>query len=190
MRRKTALVLMLLGAAPAAFASHGFRPGLWQVTGTFTGFFQGTSRGETCMRHLSHEAHAAATLGPATPVSGPMSIRVAHTSHSTTVRWHDRLSQGASLITDRGWYRFTQHGTSSGMRGLVVRSQTVNGKRSMLRETLLGHWVAVACPASLPAPVFVSSTLQSLNAQAANLQLQAQREQAVLAKMKKAGEVP
>ncbi len=190
MTKNALWAIVMLSAAPAAFAQHGFRPGLWRMTQTYSGLMQGTGRSSACLRDLQQEAHTGATFGPAMPVSGAMRTRVTHTLHSTTVTWGDRMRQGPAVTRDRGWCRFTRRGPMDVMRGAWVWSQTLNGQKSVIHETLRGRWVSRVCPATLPAPVFASPTLQSLNAENAKLQAATQRAMAALAKLKKAGEVP
>ncbi len=190
MTKNALWTIVMLSMAQVAFAEHGFQPGLWRMTQIYSGLMQGTGRSSVCLRDLQQEAHTGATFGPAMPVPGAMRIRITHTLHSTTVTWGDRMRQGSAVTRDRGWYRFTRRGPLYVMRGAWVRSQTRNGQKSVIHETLRGRRVSRVCPAALPAPVFVSPALQSLNAENAKLQAATQQAMAALAKLKKAGEVP
>ena len=172
-------------ASQGAWATHGFRPGLWAVQEVFTGSLRFTSHELRCLQSLGQGQNGIAVLGPAGGPSGPVAIHIKRGVHKTRVVWHDDLRLGPTTTIDYGRYTFVDRALGDLLRGSWTRTQTFPGRTTVMHEVLRGHWVARNCPGTLPSATLSSPTLAALAAETAALKAGAASTRAHLAQMKK-----
>ncbi len=186
-KRALVAIVVLAGllASEGALATRGFRPGLWAIHEIFTGSLQFTSDGLQCLQTLGQGQNSIAVLGAAGGPSGPVAIHIKRGIHKTEAIWHDDLHFGSMTNIDRGRYTFTDRAQGDLLRGSWTRTQIFLGRTTVLHASLRGHWVASACPSTLPSATLSSPTLAALAAQNSRLKASVARAQAQMAQVKK-----